>query len=154
MIRKQAPKGRGSMSDPRVRVGARPGAHMSHSLPRALSFHPAAPGTHQPWRFNALRQEFTCVALHTFHGGSSPLQGSLFPLCAGSSWESHFSRFIQRQLAKEAFQFPTLTLKSAFLWAGTSAVQILQNALEDLSNYAFSSGLAPVSLWSPKGTVL
>lgn len=37
------------------------------------------PGTHQPWRFNTLRQEFTCVALHTFHEGSSPLQGSLVP---------------------------------------------------------------------------
>lgn len=64
------------------------------------------------------------MALHTSHGGISPSQGSPLP---SVGWlhlgESHFSWFTQRQLAMEAFEPPTLTLKSALLQTGTSAIQ-------------------------------
>lgn len=54
----------------------------------------------------------------------SPSQGS--PL-SSVVWlylgESHFSQFIRRELAMEAFQPPTLALKSALLQTSTPAVQ-------------------------------
>lgn len=53
-----------------------------------------------------------------------PSQGSPLPSVV---WlhlrESHFSQFIQRELAMEAFQPPTLTLKPALLQTRTPAMQ-------------------------------
>lgn len=78
------------------------------------------------------------MALHTFHGGSSPLQGHPIPAVGWLELgESRFSRFIQRDLAVEAFQLPTLTLKSALPQAGAPPLgQISRDALEDLSHFA------------------
>lgn len=76
------------------------------------------------------------MALRTSHGGSSPSQGSPLP---SVGWlhlgESHFSWFIQRELAMEVFEPPTLTLKSALLCAPLPFSQTSQDAPEDLFSF-------------------